>query len=141
MSAYSFSHTHTHTLQTSCTLSLIDDSLFVRFPQTDDRLLVSSWRYGERQSRCCKVGQMFIRRKQWTGGAVLWAGGGGYAEKGQDATVKEEEGEAGEGLKSCAVGQSGGGVGRAIALGRRGSSCVPAHPVCALQGQGLGLVW
>lgn len=22
-----------------------------------------------------------------------------------------------------------------------GGSCVPAHPVCALQGQGLGLVW
>lgn len=45
----------------------------------------------------CKVGQMFIRRKRWTGGAVLWAVWG-----------RGEE----EGLKSCAVGQSVGGVGR-----------------------------
>ena len=35
----------------------------------------------------------------------------------------------------------GGSVGRWAGREAGGGSCVPAHAVCALQGQGLGLVW
>lgn len=78
------------------------------------------------------MGQTFIRR---------------CSSLGSEGEIFREEargcgggGGGGFGVLCCrSVGRLVGGVRRARGAG--GHSCVPAHPVCALQGQGLGLVW
>lgn len=77
------------------------------------------------------------------GGAVLRAvrrGDKGGGRKGCERLQWRREEEE-SGVLCCrssrSVGESVGGRGERLG----GGSCVPAHPVCALQGQGLGLVW
>lgn len=94
-----------------------------------ETLSAPSWKNAE-TNRGGKVGQMFVRRCSSLGSE------GGCSEK-------DVGGCGGGEVESCAVGQSVGCwlVG-GVLDGREagGGSCVPAHPVCALQGQGLGLV-
>lgn len=114
-------------------------------------LCAPTWKYAETDRGCLKVGQMFIGEVRGEVGVGRWGWGWGGAAADRRCSSLGSEGKYFRKDARGRGGVVGGGGGFGVlccrSVGRWGwaggwrGSCVPAHPVCALQGQGLGLVW